>query len=256
MKSLICVFISLMALFGATLAHGYSSNVETFRYSHYYQLKPQLNAANINLLDMNHVRGAFPQPRESYSRVKHFGTWVHPTNDDSCMDVRGLVLERDAVDHDVETTRRCRVKNGVWFDPYTGQYLDSPDLVQIDHMVPLKNAYMTGAHEWDAKRRCLYANYMGNKFHLLSVQGLANQEKSDRAPDAYIPPNKKFVCTYLKYWLEVKLIWNLRITPKERQGIMKTITEENCSTKDFKIEYSEYQEQQNYIKENADLCKL
>lgn len=254
MKNLICIYVSLLFLF-AIHAYGFQSSEENFKYPDYYQLHAQASAVDINLLNMIHVRSAFPQPSERYDRLKHFGTWIRPLRDNECLDTRGLVLERDAIHHAIQTNRQCRVSAGTWLDPYTGQSLRSPQLVQIDHMVPLKNAYMTGASEWSYGRRCLYANYMGNKFHLLSVSGSENQSKSDRAPDSYVPPNKKFVCKYLKYWLEVKLIWNLKITPKERRGILKTIRAENCRIQDFKIQYTEYQEQQNYIRENVNLCR-
>lgn len=255
MKILTSIFIGLVILQPHS-SYGYQTTSETFRSRDYYQFKVQDRLSIINLLDIKRVVGAFPQPAERYDREKHFGTWVNPQSDDSCLDVRGLVLQRDAIDHDIRTSRRCRVKTGVWLDPYTGQYLDSPDLVQIDHMVPLKNAYMTGAHEWDARRRCLYANYMGNKFHLISVYGLENQSKSDRAPDSYVPPNKKFVCTYLKNWLEVKLIWNLKITPNERLGILKMIAQENCQLKEFVIRQTDYRAQQKYIRDHANFCQL
>lgn len=250
--------VLVLSLLGLSVAQAYHytvvSSQETYIYLDYYIHSKAAVAGQIDLLDMDHVMTQFPLPKVAYNRSLHFGGWIHRSDDHSCFDTRGLVLERDS-DGPVKANTHCTVQSGLWHEPYTGQdYTQAKDL-QIDHLVPLKNAYMSGAFEWDSARRCLYANYMGNKFHLLSVSGHENMSKSDKSPLEYIPPNQKFECQYLKNWLEVKYIWDLRMTPKEISAIFQSIKDKACDLKSFKIDQNEYQEQLNYMAENQNLCR-
>lgn len=199
------------------------------------------------------TKNIFPLPIERYDRLKHFRTWINPKNDNSCMDTRSLVLQRDSA-ASVSVSKNCKILTGLWHDPYSAMNFPTSALIQIDHLVPLKNAYMTGAFEWDANKRCLYANYMGDKFHLISVSAHENLSKSDRAPNEFIPSNKAYTCQYLKNWLETKLIWSLRLTPPEVSGILKIAQANNCDSKLFIIDESEYQEQLTYMNDHQDLC--
>jgi hypothetical protein len=226
---------------------------EIFIYPDYYIHEKSATAGKINLLAFQHVQQKFPLPVKKYDRQKHFGGWINRSGDNSCLDTRGLVLVRDSVKQ-TQVSSTCKVESGQWHDPYTDTDVKSAAAIQIDHLVPLKNAYMTGAYDWDFNKRCLYANYLGDQFHLLSVSGHENMSKSDRAPDEYMPPNKKIACSYLKIWLETKLIWNLRLTPNEVTGILKINQDAGCSAKTFLIDENEYQDQLTYINDNKNLC--
>ncbi len=223
------------------------------RYNDYYQIQDQDIAYEVNLFNQERKKGKIPQPSDAYNRQKHFGGWIRYKNDQTCLDTRGLVLQRDSV-KPVETNSSCRVVAGEWSDEYTGGEFFSASDMQIDHVVPLKHAYLTGAFEWDSSKRCLYANYMGSRFHLLSVNGSENMRKGDRSPAQYVPPNQKFTCDYLKIWLEVKYFWNLRITPGEKASIEQIVQDQHCDVKQFKISSAEVNEQRQYMKQNKNLC--
>lgn len=227
---------------------------EGYNYPDYYRQPKAAIAGQIDLLDFDHLNSELPQPTDPYNRAKHFGTWIHPKNDTSCFDTRGLVLERDA-DGKVVVTSSCRVQSGLWHDPYSGNDFTSATMIQIDHLVPLKHAYMTGAFEWNANKRCLYANYMGDKFHLIAVSGKENLSKSDRSPLEYMPSDKKYHCQYLKNWLETKFIWELRFTPREVKAINQLVQTAKCSVDTFKITQNEYQVQLTYMSDHQDLCR-
>lgn len=195
-------------------------------------------------------------PSEKYSRVKQFGRWINDPNDDSCYNTRAKVLIRDS-----ETTptmaekNKCRVIKGEWVDPYTGQTEYESTTVQIDHLVPLKNAYLHGAWNWPYKLRCLYANFLGNNYHLITVDAHENMSKGDGGPESYMPPKEEFRCEYLKRWLTVKMIWNLFLSPDEAQSIVNEYYNLKCSLSEFQVSKDWIDQQRQLIEANKDLCK-
>jgi hypothetical protein len=212
----------------------------------------EIRTADVNLLSFKHETKTFPLPVIKYDRKKQFGGWIRFADDGSCLDTRGLVLERDSLSG-VDVVK-CRVTAGDWYDPYTDKKFASSGNIQIDHLVPLKHAYMTGAYQWSQKKRCQYANYLGNKVHLLPVSSSENMRKSDRGPREYIPPNRKYTCEYLKNWLYVKYIWELKLTPIEVTEIQKSLQQEHCDMKDFKISKTDIAEQRKYMKDHENIC--
>ena len=78
----------------------------------------------------------------------------------------------------------CKVISGSWYDPYAEQTYSDPQDIDIDHVVPLAEAWRSGASSWDDKRRESYAN---DPLVLLSVEDNANQKKGDKGPEAWKP---------------------------------------------------------------------
>lgn len=225
---------------------------ETFKYSYYFVFAPA-TGETINLAAFAKVNANFPQPAKDYDRDSQFGEWIRPIKS-SCLNTRGLVLQRDSKVA-VKTNDKCTVIGGDWYDPYTNQNYNDADDIQIDHVVALKNAYMTGAHSWSNSKRCLYANFLGNDFHLLSVNGPENMRKSDKSPLEYIPPNKAYVCEYLRHWLAIKYIWELRLTPREVTAIENELKANQCSTEDMTVTAQEIKQQRQYMETNKNLCQ-
>ena len=227
---------------------------EDFIYANYFTIQQDLNTPEVNLLNFQKFEKPLPLPAAPYNRREQFGTWINPKDDGLCMNVRHIVLVRDADANVTYSPDGCSVQAGAWNDPYTAKTFETPQEIQIDHFVPLKNAYMTGAHEWSADKRCLYSNYMGNDFHLLAVSARENLSKSDGTPNRYTPPNKNYVCQYLKQWLAVKAIWNLRLTPPEASAVENHVVANNCDVKQFKLTASELASERLYMESNKDLC--
>ncbi len=226
---------------------------EDFIYDNYFTIQQPPTTENVSLMRFVDHPQKFPMPSEPYNREKHFGGWLHFANDNSCLDTRGLVLQRDSKT-EVEINSSCRVNSGSWHDDYTAKTYKLASEVQIDHVVPLKNAYMTGAYEWSDAKKCLYANYMGNTYHLKPVFGSENLRKGDRSPREYIPPNTAYTCEYLKIWMKIKYIWNLRFTPKEKTRIQEIAAENHCSPQTFVMTQAEIQEQERFQRENENIC--
>lgn len=193
---------------------------------------------------------------ENYDRKLKFGRWINDPNDETCYNTRARVLLRDSNKEVVfKENNHCSVATGQWNDPYTGLSFKSSEDLQIDHMVPLKNAYLSGAYKWNFKSRCLYANFLGAKFHLLPVNASQNMKKGDRAPDKYIPPNSEYTCTYIKNWLTIKFLWGLRMTVPEAQSIVKTINDNHCNLRSMYISGAEILKQSRIYQETIDLCE-
>lgn len=216
-----------------------------------------LAATTVNLLKWAALRTDVPENTSPYQRLLHFGRWINDPNDDNCYNTRGRVLVRDSqVPVSVPPTNQCRVIAGRWKDPYTHTEITEAKGVQVDHMVPLKNAYVSGAFQWDRRTRCLFANYMGNAYHLLSVSSRQNMSKGDRSPAYYLPPTEDYRCEYIKTWLKIKLIWGLNMSELEGQGIARVLKEQGCSLKAFKMNLSELAQQRNLIQSQSDyVCR-
>jgi hypothetical protein len=254
MKRFIVLMVGVCLTVQTFASVGIFKSDEDFIYSNYFKVRVDPRAGTIDLLHFENVEETFPLPVVPYKRDVHFGGWLRDNTADSCLNTRAKVLVRDSVADVAFTADKCTVTKGKWDDPYTARpHLKASD-IQIDHLVALKNAYMTGAHEWNFAKRCLYANYMGNKFHLLSVNGPENMKKSDHTPAAYVPPNKNYTCQFVKNWLNVKTIWSLRITPQEGDAIRNIVEANHCDRADFVVSMQSLNEQQRYMTEHADLC--
>jgi len=199
-------------------------------------------------------QGDLPTPNEKYDRKKHFGGWVTDAFGD-CQNTRAKVLIRDSkVEVTYTNSQKCTVLAGEWNDPYTGKTYTSARDIQIDHLVPLKHAYDSGAWKWSDKKRCLYGNFDFNDFHLLSVDGPENMKKGARSPDQYMPPNEKYSCQYLQQWLMVKAIWALPLNAGEAKGVNELIKEHNCSNSEMQSQLVFLKKQRTQIMNQNQKC--
>ena len=119
-----------------------------------------------------------------------------------------------------ETDRQCRVEIGRWFGALTSVYVEDPSDLDIDHLVPLKNAHLSGAWRWDADMRQEYANYLEEEDHLIAVTAGANRSKGAKGPEEWGPPDLDYWCQYATDWTEVKARWGLTMTKVESEIVM------------------------------------
>ncbi len=94
-----------------------------------------------------------------------------------------------------------------------------PGSFDIDHMVPLKEAWVSGADLWTPERRQAFANDLGYGDSLIAVSASSNRSKSDKDPARWMPPNFAVHCTYVAAWVAVKYRWNLAMDDAERQKV-------------------------------------
>ena len=158
-------------------------------------------------------------------RVYDRGDWKHWVDaDGDCQDARQEVLIAESlVPVTFETDRKCRVETGRWFGVFTGAYFEDPGDVDVDHMVPLKNAHNSGGWDWSPAMKEEYANDLGDDDHLIAVQDNANQSKGARGPDEWKPPSETYWCQYATDWSEIKHRWDLTMTEPEAGAVVEML---------------------------------
>lgn len=146
-----------------------------------------------------------------YRRAAFGDAWTDdnsaPGGHNGC-DTRNDILDRDLADKTYVSISRCptAVATGVLHDPYTNVVISfargnqTGAAVQIEHIVPLAYAWDQGARTWTDEMRVRFANDPAN---LLAVQGEANQDKEDKEPALWMPPNTAFHCQYAMQFIAV-----------------------------------------------------
>lgn len=152
-----------------------------------------------------------------------FGGWIDADRD-GC-NTRREVLQLESIEP-VAITGRCTVTTGEWVSPFDGRTAASATSLDIDHMVPLKEAWVSGAYEWSFTTLRGYANDLGYEHSLIAVTAASNRAKSDQDPATWLPSDISFVCQYLGRWVGVKYRWDLSVDEMERQVLAAGI--ERC----------------------------
>lgn len=142
-----------------------------------------------------------------------FPTW--DTIEGTC-NTREYVLKRDATT--IVVNSACTATSGSWVSPYDGATWTAASDLDIDHMVPLKNAWVSGASKWTTSKREQFANDI-TRPQLWAVTDNVNQAKGDKSPDSWKPPQSSFYCTYAKSWVQVKSYWGLTVTSAEKSAL-------------------------------------
>jgi hypothetical protein len=155
-----------------------------------------------------------PESRTGYVRTK-FKHWVGVG--DGCDSRKAVILSEAVIKPVVE--KGCVIKGGEWFSIYDNVKITDAGKLDVDHMVPLAEAWDSGASAWDDKKRELYANDQTDARHLIAVTGASNRSKSDRDPAEWMPTNEKYKCQYIMNWVSIKIRWSLSVDEKELLAI-------------------------------------
>ena len=143
--------------------------------------------------------------------------------DDNGCDTRQDVLAAESL-IPVTTTDGCRVATGSWFSHFDGVTVTDPSSLDIDHLVPLAEAWDSGAWSWDAATRERFANDVDDPRSLIAVTASTNRSKSDRDPADWLPPLTSYRCTYLSNWVAVKARWSLSIDQAEYETLAAVLS--------------------------------
>jgi Protein of unknown function (DUF1524) len=134
---------------------------------------------------------------------------------------RDDILRRDLANL-VVRPGTCFAQSGTLHDPYTGTTIDfvrgpaTSDSVEIDHVVSLADAWYKGARLWDPQRRLDFAN---DPINLLAVNPKANFDKAFRDAGSWLPPNEPFRCDFVARQVNVKTVYGLWASAREKQAI-------------------------------------
>jgi len=153
--------------------------------------------------------------------------FVHWTDEDAdgC-DTRREVLLRDA--HSglrPGSGPECRIVSGVWYSVYDDAWVEgSPAGIHVDHVVPLQEAWDSGAHAWDPGRRRAFANDLDG---LAAVTAAVNEAKGAGDPAQWMPPNADHRCDYVAWWIAIKARWELTVDGREA-GFLRDLLGGEC----------------------------
>ncbi|MFJ7063376.1 HNH endonuclease family protein [Streptomyces microflavus] len=165
------------------------------------------------------------EDRTGYSRssFKHWNSGDDMT--DGCNTRAEVLLAEAVVAPTVEAG--CKLTGGTWVSYYDGQEVSSAGALDIDHMVPLAEAWDSGASGWTAVRRDAYANDQGADVSLVAVTARSNRQKSDQDPADWMPPSPEAQCRYVGEWVSTKLRWDLTADDRELEAL-KVYAEGPC----------------------------
>jgi len=148
----------------------------------------------------------------AYDRSK-FTLWIDADHDGCNTRQEVLIAEATTRPH---VGSSCTLTGGRWFSRYDGVSTSDPSTFDIDHLVPLAEAWQSGAYRWDANTRERYANDLGYGPDLIAVTAHANRSKGEQEPQDWLPSRASFRCRYMAWWVAVKWRWHLRINGAER----------------------------------------
>ncbi|MFG1943584.1 HNH endonuclease family protein [Nonomuraea sp. NPDC048826] len=160
-------------------------------------------------------------PKTGFDRDEFGPAWADV--DRNGCDTRNDILKRDMSDETFKPgTHDCIVLTGVLDDPYSGKTIkfergqDTSSKVQIDHLIPLSDAWQKGAQQWSATKRKEFAN---DPLNLLAVDGPLNGQKSDSDAATWLPPRRAYRCAYIARQIDVKAKYELWVTQAEKAAM-------------------------------------
>jgi len=162
--------------------------------------------------------------RASYDRDR-FRLWVD-ADSDGC-DTRDEVLLSEST-RPVRLSSGCTWRAGRWTSYYDGRATADPSTFDIDHLVPLAEAWDSGARRWNAGTRQRFANDLGDRRSLVAVTASSNRSKSDQDPAEWLP-HKAVQCRYVREWVAVKTRWRLTVNLAEKRVLTRLAAD--CSNR-------------------------
>ncbi|NED83766.1 HNH endonuclease [Streptomyces sp. SID11233] len=151
-----------------------------------------------------------------YSRDK-FPHWI--TQSGAC-NTREVVLKRDGTN--VTQDSSCAAVSGSWYSEYDGATWTAASDLDIDHMVPLAEAWRSGASSWTTAQRQAYANDL-TRPQLIAVTDNVNQAKGDKDPAKWLPSRAAYKCTYARAWVHVKHYYDLTVDSAEKTALQSAL---------------------------------
>lgn len=147
-----------------------------------------------------------------------FRHWID-SDGDGCNTRREVLIE-EAIEKPT-ISGDCDLFGGTWYSVFDGVATEDPGNFDIDHFIPLKEAWDSGAHAWSASQRRAFANDLGNPESLIAVTATSNRSKSDRDPADWLPPNQAYHCQYIATWVKIKIFWGLSVDEREFLAIRR-----------------------------------
>ncbi|MFF8772385.1 HNH endonuclease family protein [Kitasatospora sp. NPDC015120] len=141
-----------------------------------------------------------------------FPHWI--TVSGTC-NTRETVLKRDG--SNVVTDANCAAVSGSWVSVYDNATTTTASAFDIDHLVPLAEAWRSGAWAWTTAQRQALANDL-TRPQLVAVSASSNRSKGDQDPAHWLP-QASYRCTYARAWVQVKYYYGLSVDSAEKSAL-------------------------------------
>ena len=201
--------VAVAALAGCTAAAATSPSSAS--------VAPQAGTVSARVL-LAGLRIEAPDHSHPYDRA------VFGYGDDFDPDGDGCYTHREVLIRDHIGTIRvghdCFVQS-TWRSLYDDRTTTEARSLEIDHLVPLAEAWHAGAWRWSARQLLAYGNDLGYEWSLQAVTAALNQDKQSKDPAQWLPPKNR--CTYVQAWIAVKSRWGLSVDPAERRALLQVL---------------------------------
>lgn len=152
-----------------------------------------------------------------YDRTRYFGGWIDANRD--CQNTRQEVLIQESRAGVGYTSGGCTASTGRWVTTWDNKVHTSASTVQIDHTVPVHEAWGSGARYWTQARRVAFYNDLSDTRTLNAQTSALNSSKQASGPEAWMPPTNR--CLYIAQWTAVKIRWGLRVDSTEKAALIR-----------------------------------
>ncbi|MEB3052356.1 DUF1524 domain-containing protein [Mycolicibacter sp. MYC123] len=211
--------LAVIALAIALVVHPGGSSTPTTLTSSY----PTSSKSSLAKLADLRIKGR--APKTGYDRALFGPPWTDDVTveggHNGC-DTRDDILRRDLTGAGYRPGNTCIALSGTLNDPYTGEtihYQRQPETlspIQVDHIVPLMDAWEKGAQQWDELTRRNFAN---DPLNLQATTAAANEGKRSGDAATWLPSNTAYRCTYAARIVDVKTRYGLWITVDEHESL-------------------------------------
>ena len=117
---------------------------------------------------------------------------------------------------------KCKLTGGKWLSAFDGKTITNASKLDVDHMVPLAEAWRSGAWKWTFAQRQAFANDLDNSEALIAVTRSTNRSKGDKDPSLWMPAKDK--CVYTQNWISIKVKYSLTADPQEAEKLNSLIS--------------------------------
>ena len=213
-----------------------ASNIDVPPIKAPYEEEPYSNKQD-TLAMISQLQVASKMSGKGYDRYGDFGRWQD-------LDGNGCDTREDVLSRDLRNVKMnpdfCEVEYGLFDDPYTGEkdreFIrgENSRVIDIEHVVALKNAYQTGAGRdpetgadlWPREKRLAIAN---DPLNLIVADGPLNRAKGEKDISEWTPEetNPDYMCRYATRQVQVKHKYGLWVTPEEKAK-MQSVVNDYC----------------------------
>lgn len=219
---------ALVPLAGVGSSSATTSSIENELGSRIEQVVASKDSPALAAAKMLVVKGR--APKTGYARSE-FGTAWKDVDHNGCS-TRNDVLARDF--DNATTTDGCKVSGGDFTDPYSGESFHVTCRVgsgcvssfDVDHAVPLSDAWQKGAQYWTKAKREQIAN---DPLNLVVTTAHLNRQKSDSDAASWLPPKRSYWCKYVARQVAVKRKYGVWMTSAEKATIVNILSKPACA---------------------------